>query len=125
MDTIKTFEDLKCWKVAREVRNQVSVLIREFPSYEKFELASQMRRASRSVTHNIAEGYGRFHFKENAQFCRVSRGSLYELQDQLITALDEGYINEDRFKEMRLKVVECTTILNGYIKYLKSAENNY
>lgn len=84
-----------------------------------------MRRASRSVTHNIAEGYGRFHFKENAQFCRVSRGSLYELQDQLITALDEGYIDENRFREMRLKVVECTTIFNGYIKYLKGAENNY
>lgn len=125
MDKIKTFEDLNCWKAAREVRKHVSVLINEFPSYEKFELTSQMRRASRSVTHNIAEGYGRFHFKENAQFCRVSRGSLYELQDQLITAFDEGYIDEDRFKELRLKVVECITILNGYIKYLKSAENNY
>lgn len=125
MDKVKSFEDLNCWKAAREVRKEVSALIKAFPSYEKFELASQMRRASRSVTHNIAEGYDRFHFKENAQFCRVSRGSLYELQDQLITALDEGYIDENLFKEMRLKVVECTTILNGYIKYLKSAENNY
>ena len=125
MEKIKTFEDLKCWKAARELRNQVSVLIKEFPNHEKFELVSQMRRASRSVTHNIAEGYGRFHFKENTQFFRVSRGSLYELQDQLITAFDEGYIEEDRFKEMKLKVVECTTILNGYINYLKSAENNY
>lgn len=125
MDKIKTFEDLNCWKVAREVRNQVSILLKEFPDSEKFELVSQMRRASRSVTHNIAEGYGRYHFKENTQFCRVSRGSLYELQDQLITALDEGYIDEDRFKKMKAKVVECTTILNGYINYLKSAQNNF
>jgi four helix bundle protein len=125
MDKIKTFEDLNCWKAARDVRMKVSSLIKNFPNYEKFELVSQMRRASRSVTHNIAEGYGRFHYKENAQFCRVSRGSLYELQDQLITALDEGYIDEDRFKEIKSKVVECTTILNGYINYLKSAENNF
>lgn len=125
MDKIKTFEDLNCWKVAREVRKQVSILLKEFPDSEKFELVSQMRRASRSVTHNIAEGYGRYHFKENTQFCRVSRGSLYELQDQLITALDEGYIDEDRFKKMKAKVVECTTILNGYINYLKSAQDNF
>ena len=64
MDKIKTFEDLKCWQAAREIRKQVSILIKEFPDYEKFELVSQMRRVSRTVTHNIAEGYGRFHFKE-------------------------------------------------------------
>ncbi|NJX17548.1 four helix bundle protein, partial [Tamlana crocina] len=88
------FEDLNCWKAARELRMEISDLIRKFPQSEKFELVSQMRRASRSVTLNIAEGYGRFHFKENIQFCRVSRGSLYELLDQFITAHDEGYIDE-------------------------------
>ncbi|TVZ26444.1 four helix bundle protein [Gillisia sp. Hel_I_86] len=121
MDKIKSFEDLNCWKTARELRKEISILILKFPSHEKFELISQMRRASRSVTHNIAEGYGRFHFKENAQFCRISRGSLYELSDQLITALDEGYIEEDYYKKLKIKVVECIAILNGYIKYLTSA----
>ncbi|MGB7786770.1 MAG: four helix bundle protein, partial [Salinimicrobium sp.] len=106
------------------LRIEISDLIKQFPDYEKFELVSQMRRASRSVTHNIAEGYGRFHYKENIQFCRVSRGSLYEIQDQLITAFDEGYIDKKYYLEMKLKVVECTTILNGYIKYLKRAEAN-
>ncbi len=81
MDKIKSFEDLNCWKTGRELRQEISTLISQFPSHEKFELVSQMRRASRSVTHNIAEGYGRFHYKENAQFCRISRGSLYELSD--------------------------------------------
>lgn len=75
------------------------MILKSFPNDEKFELISQMRRASRSVTHNIAEGYGRFHYKENAQFCRISRGSLYELIDQLITAKDENYINEESFKK--------------------------
>ena len=124
MERLKSFEDLNCWKAARDLRIEISDLIKSFPESEKFELVSQMRRASRSVTHNIAEGYGRFHFKENIQFCRVARGSLYELQDQLITALDEGYVDEKYYLEKKLKVVECITILNGYIKYLKSAEAN-
>ena len=124
MEGIKSFEDLNCWKAARKLRIKISDLIKQFPDYEKFELVSQMRRASRSVTHNIAEGYGRFHYKENIQLCRVSRGSLYEIQDQFITALDEGYIDNKYYLEMKLKVVECITILNGYIKYLKKAESN-
>lgn len=79
MSEIKSFEDLHCWQVGRELRNEVKVLIKRFPDHEKYELVSQMRRASRSVTHNIAEGYGRFHYQENIQFCRISRGSLHEL----------------------------------------------
>jgi four helix bundle protein len=59
---IKSFEDLSCWQKARGLRNVVKDLISTFPEYEKYELVSQMRRASRSVTHNIAEGFGRFHF---------------------------------------------------------------
>jgi len=53
-----------------------------------------MRRASRSVNHNIAEGYGRFPFQENIQFCRIARGSLFETLDHGIIALDEGYISK-------------------------------
>ncbi len=121
MDKIKSIEDLNCWKTARELRQEILILILKFSIHEKFELIAQMRRASRSVKHNIAEGYGRFHFKENVQFCRISRGSLYELSDQLITALDEGYIEEDYFKKLKIKVVECIAILNGYIKYLVNA----
>lgn len=76
MSDIKSFEDLHCWQVGRELRNDVKNLIKNFPSHEKYDLVSQMRRASRSVTHNIAEGYGRFHYQENIQFCRIA-GGLY------------------------------------------------
>ena len=124
MEKIRTFEDLNCWKAGRSLRNEISALIKTFPEHEKFELTSQMRRASRSVTHNIAEGYGRFHYKENSQFCRVSRGSLYELSDQLITAYDEGYIDEDCLNILKAKVLECIMITNGYINYLKNADRN-
>lgn len=83
-----------------------------------------MRRASRSVTHNIAEGYGRFHYKENIQFCRISRGSLHELLDQYITAFDEGYIEDKKLMESKTKIVDCLAVLNGYIKYLQNASIN-
>ena len=121
MRGIKSFEDLDCWKMGRQLRNDVKELIKTFPEHEKYELVSQMRRASRSVTHNIAEGYGRFNFKENAEYCRVSRGSLYELLDQFITSKDEGYITEEEYINFKKQVNDCLAVLNGYINYLNKA----
>lgn len=124
MSDIKTFEDLECWKKARQLRIKISELSKTFPNEEKFGLTSQIVRAVRSVSHNIAEGYGRFHFRENAQFCRISRGSLYEVLDQVIIAKEEGYITEKILKELKDNIFENIKILNGYINYLiKSAEN--
>jgi len=110
---IQGFKDLACWKAGREVRKFVSQLVRTFPSDEKFALVTQMRNASRSITHNIAEGYGRYGFKDNAKFCRISRGSTYEVLDQIITAFDEG-------TELITKTIRIT---NGYINYLVNASN--
>jgi four helix bundle protein len=75
MALIKSFEELECWKVSRELRCELSKLIKTFPSEEKFALVSQIRRASRSVTNNIAEGFGRYHYQEFIRFCRISRGT--------------------------------------------------
>jgi four helix bundle protein len=72
---------------------KVSSVSIQFPDHAKYELVSQMRRTSRSVAHNISEDYGRFHYKENAQFCRASTGLAYELFDQIIVSLEEGYID--------------------------------
>ncbi|MCB0457354.1 MAG: four helix bundle protein [Flavobacteriaceae bacterium] len=124
MASFNGFEELECWKKARVLRNDIKELIKSFPKNEKFELISQMRRASRSITHNIAEGFGRFHYQENIQFCRIARGSLYELLDQLITAFDEEYILENKYQKFRKQVFECLAILNGYINYLKQAKNS-
>lgn len=82
-----------------------------------------MKRAARSATRNIAEGYGRFHYKENIQFCRQSRGSLFELIDDLITSKDEHYITDSEFSEGKIKIERALSILNGYINYLRSAQN--
>jgi four helix bundle protein len=98
---IKSFEDLNSWKRSRQLRIAISQLIKTFPDHEKYDLVSQMRRWSRFVTYNIAEGYGRFNFKENAQYIRISRGSIYELLDQLIVAYDEGYITQNELENKK------------------------
>ena len=74
-----------------------------------------MKRSSRSVTDNIAEGYGRFHYKENRQFCRQSRGSLSELLNQFIESYDEQYIAKEEYEKGREMIEKSLTILNGYI----------
>ena len=118
---IKSFEDLECWKASVEVRKYISIIIKKYPASEKYDLIDNMKRASHSATRNIAEGYGRFHFKENMQFCRHSRGSLYELLDDLITSKDENYITEQEYIDGRNKIERALSILNGYINYLNKA----
>ncbi len=120
---IRSFEDLECWKVGAELRRFVSQLVKTFPKEEQFDLTSQMKRASRSVTHNIAEGYGRFHYQENIQFCRQARESLYELSDQFIVAFDEKYITNEELIKGKEQINKSLALLNGYIKYLMKAKN--
>jgi four helix bundle protein len=125
MGNFKSFEDLACWKEARKLRLFVKdSLIIKMPSSEKFDLISQIRRSSRSVGANISEGYGRFHYQENIQFCRMARGSLFETLDHGIVALDEGYISEKELNDLRIIHNKTLLILNGYIKYLKNQKEN-
>lgn len=112
-----TFETLDVWKKGRELLNKISKLTKSFPSEEKYRLTDQMIRASRSVTANIAEGYGRYHYQENIQSCRQARGSLYELIDHLYVALDEEYIDNNDFNNYKSDIDKVIKILNGYIKY--------
>lgn len=90
------------------------------PVAEQRRLGDQMLRAARSVTANIAEGYGRFHYLDNSKFCSNARGSLTEVLDHLITAHDEQLITSDRLEEGRTHVTLALKLLNGYIAYLKA-----
>lgn len=119
MGEFRTFEDLECWKAGRELRKWVAGQSKTFPSEEKFVLCDQLKRASRSITANIAEGYGRFHYQENIQFCRQARGSAYEVLDHLITAYDEEYFNDVTLADGRELVETAVKLINGYIRYLE------
>ncbi|MBP1665073.1 MAG: hypothetical protein H6Q19_2213 [Bacteroidetes bacterium] len=121
---INSFEDMEVWKECRRFRNQISTITEKFPKEEKYCLTDQIKRSSRSVTANIAEGFGRFHFQENAQFCRQARGSLIETLDHLICAMDEGYINETELSFHRIQYEQCLKLLNGYIAYLLKSKSN-
>ena len=119
---IKSFEDLDCWKQCRKLRIFVAKeILSALPKYEKYSLGIQIHKAARSTTANIAEGYGRFHYKDNAKFCSNSRGSCYEVIDHLITAFDEGLINNELYLKGRQIAERAIHILNGYINYLRTA----
>ena len=118
------FESLDVWKECRLFRKQISGTIKTFPIEEKYRLSDQLIRASRSVTANIAEGHGRYHFQENTQFCRQSRGSLTEILDHLICAFVENYISQIQLDEFRGQYEKCLKLLNGYIGYLQKQKNN-
>jgi four helix bundle protein len=115
-----SFEDLELYKAAREYRKKIFCLIKKLPACEKYNLESQMRRAATSLTNNIAEGHGRFHYQENIQFLRVSRGSLEEILDDLNICLDEQYLPETEIKPLKLEGLGLLRKINGYIAYLRN-----
>ena len=125
MSEIRSFEDLECWKIGIEIRKLSMQIVRKLPSEEKYDLGRQLKRASRSITANIAEGYGRFHFQENIQFCRISRGSAYEKIDHLIVASEESYIAQIELNNAKELINKFLRVLNGYINYLSNAKKNH
>ena len=119
-----SFEDLECWKASRRLRLfVVKEIVPLLPKEERFRLSDQIIRAARSTTANIAEGYGRFHYMDNAKFCSNSRGSCWEVLDHLITAYDEGLIPEEMLKKGRELVNTAVKLVNGYMNYLKKTGN--
>lgn len=118
-DAGKDFTTLEAWKKARLVKLFFyKEAIPKLPLDEKFNLIIQIRKASVSITANISEGYGRYHYQEGIQFYRISRGSLYELKDHLISCKDFDLISHDCY-EKGISLIEDTKVtLNGYIKYV-------
>jgi len=121
-----SFEDLECWKAARELRQFVveNVVLR-LPAEERFRLGDQLLRSARSGHNNIAEGHGRFHHLDKVKFLSNARGSVEETLDHVIDAVDEGFIDEAILRETRKRVETASRLLNGYAAYLrKSAQGD-
>ncbi|BDS08944.1 hypothetical protein NT6N_39840 [Oceaniferula spumae] len=123
-NTLKTFEDLEAYKAARAFRVFISQSIApKLLDAKEFDLLNQLKRSSRSVTANIAEGYGRFHYLDTAKFCSNARGSLCETLDHMNVAVDDLIIDEKLYQQARNEYETSTKLLNGYIKFLyKSAD---
>jgi four helix bundle protein len=121
-ESIRTFEDLECWKACRELRVFVArTLCKALPKDERYRLGDQILRSARSTTANIAEGYGRFHYLDNAKFCSNARSSCWETIDHMITANDEELISQDLLDRGRAVAAKAVALLNGYISYLRKA----
>ncbi len=118
------FEDLEIYKRAVKLRQEIYALATKFPKEEKFRLADQLIRGTRKCPANIAEGYGRYHYQENIQFCRIARGSLLETLDHLSCAEECGFINESELRYFREKVLTLMKMLNGYINYIKKQKRD-
>ena len=116
------FKELKCWQKGRKLRFVLYKTSKQLPDYEKYALASQIRRAAISITSNIAEGYGRFHYKENIQYCRQSRASIYECEDHLVTCRDENYIDQKTYDDIIQLMNDTRKILDGYIRFLEESK---
>jgi four helix bundle protein len=121
----KNFYDLRVWQKAHKLSIQIYKVTKDFPRDEQFGLTSQMRRASVSVTSNIAEGFGRVHLKEKVQFYNHARASLTELQSQVFISRDIDYIAIELSKEILENLQIVHKLLNALISSCRSSYVNY
>src|SRR5437762_14046630 len=115
----QTFEDLEVYQVAREFRKAIYAVTHSLPEFEKYDLASQIRRAAVSLTNNMADGHGRYHYPDQIRFFLHSRGSLEELVDDLNVCLDENYLSIDEGTKSKAQASAGLALTNGYLRYLR------
>lgn len=118
----KGFKELECYIQGRNLGLQVSELVTLFPAHEKFSLVDQIIRSSRSVTTNIAEGYGRYTYSDTRNFFIIARGSVTETMEHLQTAFDEKCINEAQLIQFEQQCELVFKLINGYISYLDKSK---
>jgi four helix bundle protein len=119
-EKFQTFEDLEVYKAAREFRKAMSVVTRRLPEFEKYELGRQIRRTAVSLTNNIVEGHGRFHYPDQIRFFLHSRGSLEELVDDLNVCLDEDYLSREEVATLKEQARGVLIFINAYLRYLRT-----
>jgi four helix bundle protein len=121
--SIQGLQRLDVWRRAKDFALRLyRDVLPLLPQEEKWNLQSQIRRSSLSISANIAEGYGRFYYQENIRFCYNARGSLEETLSHLVFAFEANFIPETLFKELSSEGDEIDRMLNGYIVYLKRSK---
>ena len=113
------FEDLECYQLALEVMAKVHAFSKSLPADEKYDLYSQIRRSSKSVTGNIAEGYGRYHYLDSLHSYSIARGELNETLSRLIESRVLEYIGQAEFESLYQLIRQTEQTLNGYMAYVR------
>ena len=120
---ITTFEDIKAWQASRVLAKMVYDAVKSNKGANNdYRFREQVQSAAVSIMSNIAEGFSRRTTKEFIQFLFISKGSAAEVQSQLYVALDQGYINQEKFNTLHSKSDEVARLLSGFIQYLLKAE---
>ncbi|WP_430809935.1 MULTISPECIES: four helix bundle protein [unclassified Carboxylicivirga] len=110
------FEKLEVWQLARRLVKDIYVTTHSFPESERYGLTNQLRRASVSISSNIAEGNSRSSSKDRARFIEISYSSLTEVLNQLILANDLSFIAEQEILDYRRKIDELANKINSFHK---------
>mgnify|MGYP001616377259 CR=1 FL=1 len=116
MGKITKFSDLDAWQEAHLLVDLVYKLTSKLPKSEVYGLTSQLRRAVVSITANIAEGFSRFHYKDRLRFYYDARGSLSEVQSELLDALKVGLINQLALDKVWPQTERVHLLLGGLIR---------
>lgn len=115
-------EDLEVYKVAMEIGDNVWTIVDKWEYFPKKTLGAQYVDAADSIAMNISEGYGRFHYKENKNFCYYSRGSAKETLTATIKAKERNLISEEYFNLLSQKLDTYFRLMNGYINSIGTIE---
>jgi len=121
MATFKKFEEIECWRKARELTRRIYEVSARAPFARDFALRDQIRRASVSVMSNIAEGFDRSGTAEFVHFLATAKGSAAEVRCQLYVASDQGYIQDRDFTELNALSAETGKMVGGLMKYLRAS----
>jgi four helix bundle protein len=119
--TIRSYKDLIAWQKSVDLVEAIYVTTRRWPKEELYGLTDQVRRAAVSVPSNIAEGQGRAVVREFVHYLRIARGSLFEVETQVIIAERLGYLDSNRTKELLAQVAEVSRLLSGLLRSLIEA----
>lgn len=113
------FEKLEIWQLAIRLSVKIYKLTNTYPSEEKFGIVNQLRRASASISANIAEGYARVSKKEKARFLEVAYGSLMEVLNFLLLSKELAYLDDEQLLIIRKDIEELSNKINAYYKKVK------
>jgi four helix bundle protein len=109
-------EDLEVYKVAMEIGELAWKIVQRWDHFTRQTLGGQFTRAADSIAFNISEGYGRFHYKENKNFCYYSRGSAKETLTAVTKANNRNLLSAEEFLQLNLKLESFFRLVHGYIK---------
>lgn len=120
--TIRSYRDLEAWRLSVRLTKIVYRVSSGFPADERYGLTSQVRRAAVSIASNIAEGWGRGTTSDYLRFLRMARGSMYEVETQLIIARELGFVDDEKYEYTEGAIDEAGRVFGGLIRSIEKKQ---